>query len=582
MRRIAMTAGLALVGCDEATPAPDGAVPPDAGPPSACQDLLSEAPPWSVYRCADGASFSFRFEGLPLFESMRMGLEVGGQITWGATWPEVSWMGTGGEVQVRFFGHPDLPELGLTLGVRAGVRLVPTLFAQADTALDALHIEGRVDGLVPGLPATAAHFFQGFEGPSGAVLVHALGFDFVGSGRPPEVARVGEIPGGVRLTWPLARAFVAGPGQPLDGVRLVAGADSLALDDEVADGVAAPRVAVLELGHGWRTGPAYGPALSAEALQREVEVLRTLARERGLESAPAVLVEGAWFAAPGDWQGGLVPGLAGLDAQVGLVWPAAFGAGQPAEILDVSLPASQDAIGRAALALQDAGVDWLVVTGVPEGDGPALAGLGRALAPFTGPLLTDQPALVPYLQGLGLLGSLPDPQACWLAALAGSGRCAPLAAPLPRPRGPLADSPDALESWAHLAGHIMLDAGGVRLGGTAGEGRISAVLNAGTGGPYLLADAPSQLTPAQADLFFEVFALKLGGLRPRAVVDGRATRWESADALVLINWGEAAQTLTLPDRPGLDGAPRRLGEGPGYASGAQVVVSPRDLVLYRR
>jgi hypothetical protein len=316
------------------------------------------------------------------------------------------------------------------------VRLVPTLFAQADTTLDALHIEGRVDGLVPGLPATAAHFFQGFERPSGAVLVHALGFDFVGSGRPPEVARVREIPGGVRLTWPLARAFVAGPGQPLDGVRLVAGADSLALADEVADGVAAPRVAVLELGHGWRTGPAYGPALSAEALQREVEVLRTLARERGLESAPAVLVEGAWFAAPGDWQGGLVPGLAGLDAQVGLVWPAAFGAGQPAEILDVSLPASQDAIGRAALALQDAGVDWLVVTGCPKATARRWPAWGVRWRPSPGPCSPISPRWCPTSRGWASWDPCPIPRRAGWPPWPARGGVPPRGTPAPAPRSP--------------------------------------------------------------------------------------------------------------------------------------------------
>lgn len=579
----------------------------DAGVADPCGERLLDAPPWSLLRCNDGSSFSFRFNGLPRIEQATVGVVVAGLDETANRWPEAIWTQVGPGYRVRFVGRPGLPALTLTLTLNGHPEVTLAVDLPADAG-GLVQLDGLVllQAAVPGppleaiLPASEGRYLEGFvvhtrpEVAERALLVHALG-------PPAAEIRWSPTPQGVVARSLNAASLAPGDTLTATPVQLYDGPDIFALLDEAAR--ALPNRPPSPLGWGWRSGGAYGALVSASVLAREVEALRALAAARGHTEPPTVLVEGLWFKALGDWQGGegfpegLTAGLAALgEVQVGLRWPA--GQAGPGSLppqaegthLDFSLPAVQDQAGRDALALAAAGADWLVLDQDFSEEERQLAGQARALAVFPGPVLASHVGGAVHLDGFAL-GAPP---------VAGDAPCAAEAAGLwprssacgaaladPQPQAASAVSTDLMAAqratWGHLGAHRLVDCGGVQLAGAEGEARISAVLAAAGGGPYLMADAPSRLTGAQADLFFAVYDLGLADLRARGTFGADPpARWESADAVALINWQPTPQTMQLPDRRDLAGAPRRLTAGAAFEPGGAVQVPARDVVVFRR
>jgi len=606
VRRTSTFAALALL-AGACTDSPAAGPEADAGVADPCDERLLDAPPWSLHRCSDGSSFSFRFNGLPRVEQATVGVVVAGIDETANRWPEAIWTRSGTGYRVRFLGRPGLPALTLTLALDGH----PEVTLAVDLPADASGLV-QLDGLlllqaeVPGppleavLPASEGRYLEGFvvrtgpEAAERALLVHGLGTSAA-------TIRWSPTPQGV-----VARSLNAvslAPGDTLTAtpLQLYDGPDVFALLDEAARTL--PPRPPSPLGWGWRSGGAYGALVSASALAREVEALRALAAARGHTEPPTVLVEGLWFKALGDWQGGegfpegLAAGLTALgEVQVGLRWPAGrAGPGSlPPEAegahLDFSLPAVQDQVGRDALELAAAGADWLALDEDFSEEERQLAGQARALTVFPGEVLASHVGGAVHLDGFALGAPLVAAEDACSAEAAGqwprSSACGAALAD-PQPQAVSAPPTELMAAqratWGHLGAHRLVDCGGVQLAGAEGEARISAVLAAAGGGPYLMADAPSRLTGAQADLFFAVYDLGLAGLHARGALGADPpARWESADAVALINWQATPQTLQLPDRRDLAGAPRRLTEGAAFEPGGTVQVPPRDVVVFRR
>lgn len=521
--------GALLGGCDDNAPAPPA-------PQAACAEPVLTVGANTLTRCADGARYGWQHAGRVILDEATAGLRIAGVDALGPSWPAVAWRISDDAAVLTHQGRADLPdfELELTLGP-AGLTSRMRFEATEPIVVEALI--GTSGGLVtPGTPAFGAAPHAGFGLWLGGEPVGAR------TDRPGVVHPDGRITRG-----PLGE-LAPGAAFEITGDWWI-GAPGQALRDAV-EATPAP-------GWGWRTGAAHGAVVDLDALAAERDALLAIA------PAPWIVVDGLWAPALGDWRppAALIAALA--PARVGLAWPAALvcpdapifadvaallGPGEGAcGRLDLDLPASQDLIARAGIALVDAGVAGLWM------DDPRLAaavGLAEMQA-FEGP------ATLVHLDRVdGAPGA-----ACRAAATAG-----------PFPRDPACDAalsrldaavsaPDSDPIAAMLGRLEHLDLPRIApapltLSGAPARARQRLAIAALGGGALLIADAPSTLSAEAVAALQAIGPHDLHRLAPDLTTEAWPPPvWRGAAALALFNWDPAPRQFAIPDawigRPGL-------------------------------
>ncbi|MCB9549263.1 MAG: hypothetical protein H6706_25960 [Myxococcales bacterium] len=602
---------LAALGCDDGAADP----PADAGlPADPCPEVALASGPWALHRCAAPGRFALRRGGQAVLDGATAGVLVAGAPALGDAWPEVVWAARGRGQDVLFVGHPTLPALRLHVELDPAPRFELAVTARDDAAPVAL------DALLP-LVATAAGDHAGtlptFAGPGPrwpaaprpvaqaligetSLLIHVFGVD-----DPLAEISVTDEAGAARVqVATTGQGTTLGPGDALRAppVEVDVGPEVYALLE--AAGVRLGPRGAPDGAWGWRTGGAYGALPSAAALVDEVAALRALTDAR---PAPLVLVDGLWFAALGAWDAGegFPDGLAAAadalgDARLALRWPALWVGpdatacpgdcpGAPSR-LDPGRPDVQDALGRAAVDLAARGTVALFLRDEAPDDEGARRGLGRALAPFAGPVYGSTADALGTLPGLSLVAPADAPGAdCWAEAFSGP-RSAACAEALRTPVAAAAVAVDpaatarALAGLRHLDGRVTwLDVGPIVLERPAPAARQAAALAAIAGGPRLLGDAPTRLDAAQiAPLLATLDASGLRGLQPTApgiaAADAPAV-WLGPAGAALFNFTDAPLEATLPDRPDLAGLPAVFG-GPPFTPGGRLTLPAGDAAAW--
>ena len=536
---------LACAACDDA-PVRDEPEPEPSD--LVCSEIVLQNGRSAIARCPDGARFSWIVDGVEVLTRVGPALVIGGVEIGGDAWPTVTWSHGPDPAQatqalLSFRDRPDWPILSTLIVLESDAVTLETLTnVQAPFFLDA------VVPLTAGIGTSGSSLGPDGLEPSAQVPVRQgaqvwLSSSLVSASasQPDAIADQPIVIGGDgRVEVPVSAItpnfeFYARVEWTID--RLGAG---FSAGGSLEEGQAQPT-------WGWRTGAAHGAVVDIEAITAETEILVSVGAD------PWVVVDGLWAPALGDWR--IDPALrtATAGALLGLYWPATVvcpdapvfedTAGEwlpgttPCAQLNLQLPTARGRTQSAVIALESQGIDGIWT------DTTALLDVIDSVSD-----LALQASRDPSLDRiLGMPGA-----ACFAEAQNG---------PFPRSAGCEAtlrtlDAPvaapqvDPAEGARVLMANLDLKAVNplpLTLTGPPGEARQRLVLAMLGGGPMLIADAPSAVSP-DAWVWFAAVRGRADAFlaTPQLTVDDwPPSTWEADTAHIVFNFTDAPKTVAL-------------------------------------
>ena len=578
-------------GCDDAAPSFDAGaeIHDDAGP---IAETLLASGPLALKISPDGASATLWHEQTPLLIGLSPQISIAQQPMPAGGWSSLSWTVRDGEAEARFGASDGRPTLRWTLaltdtqltarlqleGVGPAVPITQVVPLRAErTAWQGREDRARPAASGPWVPVPATEprpDVQWLDGPAGTARIH---------GAPTQIS----LTDGLHV-YERSPTRSLGRGDQLTSAAVVF--------EYSPSGPPSRTPAPTEPGPvGWRSA-AWHSAVNRQLVARQATALRAHA----LNADALLLLDGLWYAGPGDARAGL-PFIGGLTplaefvapSELAVAWPLHAAPDDPLVLdhpaaaldetprcrapaclrLDPRLPAVRPAVARARLDAPHAG-RWVPDLPPPQHVGaPALAALRAELQDALGPM--------PLLSGPIYEMPWPADDPCQGAAQQHPWP-ADCAVHLVSADAQPPSAPTALETlaWALLDTAIApRDPGPVRLDRPLNEARLAVALAWIAGGPRLLGDELSTLEATRWPLAEALFGASLGPAWPIDLpADTPPEQWRSAHARLITRWHDTPRTFTVPS----EGAPwhdlLRPDEGP-FAAESTITLPARDAAV---